>query len=197
MKKIIFLLGILCVGIGAHAQDTYTSLHYDISIPLSNTQDFVSKGSWRGVGFDYRNKVTTNLALGFNLGWHVFYEQKNYDTYTEGSLSLSGVRFNYINAYPMMANATYFLGIEDADFQPFLGFGVGTTFFETRTEMGLFQSTTNSWNFTMLPEAGMLYRFNYATALMLAAKYNISLANSKIDAQGYLTFNVGFAWTID
>ncbi len=197
MKKIIFLFGMLCIGFGTFAQDTFTSLHYDISIPLSNTQDFISKGSWRGVGFDYRNKVAGNFAVGFNLGWHVFYEQKDFDTYTEGNLSLSGVQFRYINAFPMIANASYFLGIEDADFQPYIGLGVGTTYFQQRTEMGLFSSTIDSWNFTMLPEVGMLRRINYNSALFIAAKYNASFSNNKLDGQGYLTFNVGVAWTID
>ena len=197
MKKFIFLVGILCLGFSAFAQDTYTSLHYDISVPLSNTQDYIGKGSWRGVGFDYRNKISGNFAVGFSFGWHVFYERKDFDTYTEGNVSLSGVQFRYINSFPMHVNGTYFLGNEESDFQPFIGLGIGTTSFNKRTEMGLFQSTTKSWNFSMQPEAGFLYRVSYNTAIIGAAKYYSIFKNSKIDAQGYLSFNVGFAWTLD
>ncbi len=197
MKKFIFLVGILGLGFSSYAQDTYSSLHYDIGVPLSNTQDYIGKGSWRGVGFDYRNKVSGNLAVGFSIGWHVFYERKDFETYTEGNVSLSGVQFRYINSFPMHVNATYFLGMEDSDLQPFIGLGVGTTAFNMRTEMGLFQSETKSWNFSLQPEAGFLYRINYNVAFMGAAKYYSIFKNSKIDAQGYLSFNVGLAWTID
>ena len=197
MKKILLLVGILCLGVASFAQDTYTSLHYDISVPLSNTQDYIGRGSWRGVGFDYRNKISGNFAVGFSFGWHVFYERKDFDTYTEGNVSLSGVQFRYINSFPMHVNGTYFLGNEESDFQPFIGLGIGTTSFNKRTEMGLFQSTTKSWNFSMQPEAGFLYRVSYNTAIIGAAKYYSIFKNSKIDAQGYLSFNVGFAWTLD
>ncbi len=197
MKKILFILGFIVTGFSALAQDSYTSLHYDISVPLSNTQDYISKGSWRGVGFDYRNKVAGNAAVGFSLGWHVFYERKDFDTYTEGNVSLSGIQFRYINSFPIHVNANYFLGVEDADFQPYVGLGIGTTAFNIRTEMGLFQSETNSWNFSMQPEAGFLYKINYNVAVLAGAKYYSIFKNSKIDAQGYLTFNVGLAWTID
>ena len=97
----------------------------------------------------------------------------------------------------MHVNGTYFLGNEESDFQPFIGLGIGTTSFNKRTEMGLFQSTTKSWNFSMQPEAGFLYRVSYNTAIIGAAKYYSIFKNSKIDAQGYLSFNVGFAWTLD
>lgn len=197
MKRILFIIAFVVAGFSTLAQDSFSSLHYDISVPLSNTQDYIGQGSWRGVGFDYRNKVMGNLAVGFSLGWHVFYEQKDFDTYTEGNLSLSGVQFRYINSFPMHANATYYLGTEDANFQPYVGVGIGTTSFNMRTEMGLFQSNTNSWNFSMQPEAGFLYRINYNVAVLAGAKYHTIFKNSKVDAQGYLTFNVGLAWTID
>ncbi len=197
MKKIIFILAFFVTGFSALAQDTFTSLHYDISVPLSNTQDYIGRGSWRGVGFDYSKKVSGNLAVGFSLGWHVFYERKDFDTYTEGNVSLSGIQFRYINSFPIHGNVTYFLGVEESDLQPYVGLGIGTTSFNMRTEMGLFQSETNSWNFSMQPQAGFLYRVNYNVAVLAGAKYYTIFKNSKIDAQGYLTFNVGVAWTID
>ncbi len=197
MKKLLFIIAFVVTGFSALAQKSFSSLHYDISVPLSNTQDYIGQGSWRGVGFDYRNKVMGNLAIGFSLGWHVFYERKDFDTYTEGNLSLSGIQFRYINSFPMHANVTYYLGIEEASFQPYVGLGIGTTSFNMRTEMGLFQSETNSWNFSMQPEAGFLYQINYNVAVLAGAKYHTIFKNSKVDAQGYLTFNVGLAWTID
>lgn len=197
MKKILFILGFISVGFASTAQDTYSSLHYDVSVPLSNTQDYIGRASWRGVGFDYRNRITGKFAAGFSIGWHVFNERKDFDTYTEGNVSLSGIQFRYINSFPIHANGSYYLTNEDADFQPFIGVGIGTTAFTMRTEMGLFQSTTNSWNFSLQPEAGFLYRINYSTAFIATAKYYSIFKNNKIDAQGYLTFSIGAAWTID
>lgn len=43
--------------------------------------------------------------VGVDAGWNVFYEKKDYDTYTGGTESLSGIQYRYQNSVPLLASA--------------------------------------------------------------------------------------------
>lgn len=197
MKKLLFLSVLMTIGsLSAYSQG-FAAVHYDVGIPLGKTGDAVGKMSFRGIGVDFRKVVTPGLAAGLALGWQVFYEEKDYDTYTDGTMSLSGKLFSYVNAIPILLKADYLAGDDDSKIRPFTGIGVGTTYFERYIEMGLFSATINSWQFTLEPEVGLLYRLSRSKYLFTAAKYLQGFKTDDLDGQSYLTVNVGFCWRMD
>lgn len=201
MKKLIILLAFIALAGGSAFAQGYTSIHYDIGIPVGKTSDQIGKGSFRGVGLDYRKAINGNLAAGFSLGWQVFYEKKDLATYS-GTLAnrpveLTGVQYNYLNAVPLHGNINYYLGDEGDAIRPFIGLGVGTTYFERKIEMGLYASTTDAWQFSIQPEAGLIYELSTTMGAFVGAKYTQGFNTSELDGQSYISINVGFAWKLN
>jgi len=196
MKKIGILLAFICCGAGTVLAQDYSSLHYDMGIPLGSTSNAVSKMSFRGIGFDYRQGVSDAISIGISLGWQTFYERKDKATYTDGAVSLTGVQFSYVNAVPMHINATHYFASEDAPMRPYIGFGVGTTYFERRIDMGVYTTNTKNWQFSIQPEVGLLYELSSGANLLLGAKYTQGFKNADLDAQSYIAITVGGAWKL-
>ncbi len=201
MKKLIILIAFISFGVGSVYAQGYTSIHYDIGIPIGKTSDRISKGSFRGVGLDYRKMINPNLAAGFSLGWQVFYERKDLATYTgtigNKSFELTGVQYNYLNAIPLHGNINYYMGDEGDAMRPFIGLGIGTTYFEQRIEMGLYVSDLNSWQFSVQPEVGLLYELSPTMSAFLGAKYTQGFNTSDLDGQSYISINIGMAWKLN
>ena len=196
MKKIVILSIFLCSASMTFAQSGYTSLHYDVSIPLGNTTDFIGKASFRGVGFDFRRMLSPTIGVGMSFAWHTFYERKDYGTYVDGATSITGVQFRYLNVLPMHVNANYYLGEEGDAVRPFLGLGIGTIYGERKTTMGQYSYTTKTWQFSMQPEVGVLYQVQSDAYIFMAGKFTTPFKNTELDSQPFLSLNFGLAWML-
>jgi hypothetical protein len=200
MRKIFLLLAFITMAAGSTFAQGYTSIHYDISIPLGKTADQISRGSFQGVGLDYRRAINANLAAGFSLGWQVFYQKNELATYSgiiaNRPVELTGVQYNYLNAIPMHGNINYYLGDEGDLLRPFIGLGIGTTYFEKRVEMGLYMNDTNAWQFSIQPEAGFVYELSSTVGAFFGAKYTQGFTTDKLDGQTYISINLGMAWRL-
>jgi opacity protein-like surface antigen len=145
--------------------------------------------------------INPNLGAGFSFGWHVFYERKDLATYSviiaDKPVDITGIQFSYLNAVPLHANIDYYLGEEGNAIRPFVGLGIGTTYFERTVEMGIYTSTTNSWQFSIQPEAGLLYELSDSMSALLGAKYTQGFSTDALDGQSYISFNVGLAWKVN
>lgn len=199
MKNFIVISFLLIGAIKASAQDGYTSLHYDVSFGLGNTHEFISKPSFRGVGFDYRKMVSANVGVGMSIAWHTFYERKDYASYSfdDGVTSLSGIQYRYLNVLPLHINTNYYFGDEGAEVRPYLGIGVGTLFSERKTEMGQWSVTKDSWQFSLQPEVGLLYQVQSDAYIFMAGKFTTPFKNSDFASQPFLSLNLGLAWMLD
>ena len=198
MKNILIISVLVISSISGFAQDGYTSLHYDVSFGLGNTRDFISQPSFRGVGFDYRKMVSANVGVGMSMALHTFYERKDYATYSfdDGVTSLSGIQYRYLNALPLHISTNYYFGEEDAEVRPYLGLGIGTLFSERKTEMGQYAFTTNSWQFSLQPEVGVLYQVQSDAYLFVAGKFTTPFESTKLESQPFLSLNFGLAWML-
>jgi opacity protein-like surface antigen len=197
--KNFFILSILLVSaVSALAQDSFTAMHYDVSFGLGKTSEFIGKPSFRGVGFDYRRMVNANIGVGISFGFHNFYEEKDLATYTfdDGVTSLSGIQFRYLNAVPLHLAADYYFGGEGEGMRPFIGLGVGTLYSEHKTTMGIWSVTDDAWQFSLQPEAGILYGFDGGANLFIAGKFNTPFKTSDLESYPYVSVNVGFAWML-
>jgi outer membrane protein len=168
-------------------------MSYDMSFGTGNLGDFISAPSFRGASAQYRYGVTDNILVGFDAGWNVFFERKDYETYSSGTISLSGIQYRYQNEIPLYLSADYILTTDNI-IKPYVGLGIGTIYCDRVTDMGIWRLEENPWQFAIKPELGLLYELSEGTALQLAVKYNYGFKTEELDSQGYLTISAGFAF---
>jgi outer membrane protein len=175
-------------------EGSHFSAQYDISFGSGDLGDFISAPSFRGFSAQYRKAVTDNLLVGIDAGWNVFYEKRDYDSYTVGTRTLSGVQFRYQNEIPILISADY-LFVTDKALKPYIGLGIGTMYTERTVDMSIWRWEENPWHFAMKPELGLLYELNPGTSIKVAAKYYNGFSAGDLDTQGYFTISTGFAFS--
>lgn len=195
MKKFLIISAFMVMMLASTANaQSLTTASYSMGLATGDMGDYVSNFSGRGFTLDYRNMVQPNLGIGFYTGWNVFYDERPYDTYTLENKSLSGKQYRYVNSFPVMFAADYFLKPGE-DFSPYLGVGVGTIYTERATDMGIYRFTQDAWSFAFTPQAGFMYSVNRYSAINFSAKYNLGLAAGDFDAtQSYVSFNIGYVF---
>ncbi len=196
MKAIRGLMGmaaLLLLGAGPVEAQNWYSFSYQPSQPLSNTKDFTDNFGWRGIGFDYKRVVKPNLAVGLSFGWHVFDEQTD-EVVSAFGVDISGDQFRYVNSFPILANASYFLG-KEGGVRPYLGANIGTYIMEHRLDVGLYSLSETKWHFGLAPEVGVAIPVRPQLAAVLSARYNYAFASGNIDDQAYVNFGLGLAWS--
>ena len=193
MRPTIILIVFLFVlkAYNASSQGTFTT-QYAINFALGNTGDYIGKTSFRGISLDYRYFIQPNIAVGIGTGWYTFYEKQNYGTYSndDGSLAISGVQYRYINSAPILFVGDYYFSPEEK-ISPFAGLGIGVTYNEINTEMGQYYVDIDTWQFSLAPEVGVRVEGTTGISGFFSARYNNNFETSELDAQSYLTLNVG------
>ena len=195
MKRIIAIV-IFCSLVGMtnvfSQSENYFSIQYDMSFPMGELGDYISAPSFRGASAQYRFSATDNILVGIDAAWNVFYEKKDYDSYTSGTITLTGVQYRYHNQVPLLVAVDYVFTPEK-DFQPYLGLGLGTMYSERNTTMGIWSVEENPWQFALKPEIGMMYKFAYSSAFKLGVKYYSGFGGD-LGTLSYLTVSAGFCW---
>jgi outer membrane protein len=193
-KNLIFLGALIALAAGTAQAQSLSTISYSMGFATGDLGDFISKPSFRGVTFDYRKMVQPNVGVGFNLGWNVFYEALDYDTYTIDNASLSGKQYRYSNHFPILFAADYFLKPGEA-FNPFIGLGAGTIYTRRNTDMNLYTIEREAWHFALQPQIGFMYTVNDMAAFTVTGKYNYGFASDDLgDPQSYFSLNLGFSF---
>jgi opacity protein-like surface antigen len=133
-------------GAEAKAQEWFWGMEYMVGIPTSDTKGFTNDFSWRNFGIEGRYSMTNNVSLGLFFGWNVFTEQTDSVISFEG-IDVSGDQFRYVNSFPIMATAHYYLG-RPGGIRPYAGVGLGTYYIENRLDIGLSSITTSRTGWT-------------------------------------------------
>lgn len=198
MKRIIAI--VLCCSLlsmtnGYSQEESYLSIQYDMSFGTGDLGDFISAPSFRGASAQYRYAVTENILVGVDAAWNVFYEKKDYDSYTFGTQTLTGVQYRYQNEVPVLIAADYLFTPDNA-LKPYAGIGIGTMYSERAVDMGTWRLVENPWHFAIKPELGLLYEVSSATSFKLAVKYYNGFKSGDLETQGYFTVSAGFAFIL-
>ncbi len=195
MKKIkLFIaISVLLISSNSFGQFFYSDLTYNMSVPVGNTADFISKTSFRGLTFSVGRFITDELAVDVRFTWTTFYEEVDPQTYTtdNGNGAVTGKQFRYINAYPLTTGLKYVLNTS-SEFSPYFGAGLGAYSINERTDMGIYYDEINIWHFGFYPEIGFNYNFSYDFGVNLYARYEYALAAKEAGAFSTLVFGVGF-----
>ncbi len=199
MKKLI-IIGLLCIAMHTMAQDlpdsfswnrSEVTLSYMPAVPLGTTGDFIQRISPRGIDFEVTKFLSDDLSAGFIIGWTTFAEKISGETLEYNRLTVSGTQFRYFNTIPMMANfRKYFM--ED-EMRPYIGFGLGTSWSEKATDIGLIQLTDRKWLFAISPEIGINYTYSRGSSVLLKLKYHYAFKAQDFDPVSYLSFGLGFS----
>lgn len=198
MKKIILtsVLGLLLAG-GLQAQTNHVvAFTYSLGFGTGDVNDFISNPSFRGVSFDYRKMLDSNIGLGFSIGWNVFYDALDKDSYEFGNATFTGKQYRHSNHIPMVASGSYYFRTENK-IKPFVGLGLGTIYTRRDTDMNLYRLEQEAWNFALQPEVGLLYHLTDGTSAIISGKFNqgFKAGNELTSDQSFFTLNVGFAFT--
>lgn len=199
MKKIFALLIFIALAGSTSVfsqPKSFLSFQYDMSFATADLSDFISAPSFRGASMQYRYAVTPKIFVGIDAAWNVFYEKKDYDSYTSGNMTLSGIQYRYQNEVPLLAAADFVI-LPDKDFQPYVGLGIGTMYSERITQIGQWDLEDNPWQFALKPEIGFMYKMSYGSAFKLSAKYYNGFKAGDLENQGYFTISAGFSFSWD
>lgn len=182
MKKLA-VLGILvmALSVGVHAQ-MFAGLSYQVSLPTSDTKDFISKTSWVGFGLEIKKVVKENFSLGAEMNWIKFSEEVTIGPITERRT---------INSYPALLTAHYYVGNKEK-FTPYIGLGAGIYYI--RNKFG--NLLDDNIHLGLAPELGFILRMKPHMGLLGAVRYNHAF-----EAGGwkhtYWTAKVGIVWRND
>jgi len=195
MKKIVFsICSILLLSISVlHAQHNRTTLTYAVGFGTGDLGEFISQPSWRGFNIEVLKMLNDKVGVGGSFSWNVFYEAKDFDTYTQGTASLSGKQYRYSNNLPMSLNVNYYLN-PGQKVNAFVGLGTGVMYTRRNTDMNIYTIEQEAWNFLLQPQVGIEITNQYASAFTIAAKYFNGFPSGDLEkAQSYISLNVG--WT--
>lgn len=193
MRKIAFL-AIVLFALQGKAQDNFFSVTYGMGLPTAETGDFISDYSWRGFNLEWKKMKTENVGIGFTIGWNVFNDFVEKGAYTEGNMTVTSNQYRYINAFPMMANVTYYLD-PDAAVIPFGTIGAGTFRILQRNEFGPFLLEEKNWHFGVYPEVGIIFPTYGSADFFFSTRYNYAFkAGDASFDQSWLGFNVGISY---
>lgn len=195
MKKIYIILLFILISSTARisAQNNMMGVQYSIGYSTGDFNNFIGKVAFRGMSLDYHNLVTENIGVGFEIGWNYFWEAKDYATYTEGSMSLSGKQYRYCLATPFLVSLNYYLAPGEM-INPFIGFGLGTEYTRNELKMGLYERSSDVFHFVMKPEIGVFVNPGGNAGIYISARYYDALKSGNIGKRSYFTTNIGLLW---
>jgi len=196
MKKILLILTIVISSQAVLAQGNFV-ISYPISFPMGDLKDYIGATSFRGISLEFNKRVKPTLDVGIEASWHVFYERSDTKAYTNETATITGIQYRYTNAVPLLAQFKYLKEAGSGKAHPYAGLGIGTTYVERATDLGLYRITNNAWQFCLRPELGVQVKAGYGASFMLGVKYYANFAAKDLEGQSYLSINVGFVFSGD
>ncbi|NMM48234.1 outer membrane beta-barrel protein [Marinigracilibium pacificum] len=187
----LIIIFLLTSSIG-FAQSKYSSLNYSMGLPTGDLADYIEDASFRGLTFSFRSEVNEMLMLGVKVGYNAFYEDSGYKTATDGNTTISGRQYRYEHVVPI-----YFtIGkqfLED-DFRPYINLGIGTSYIDRETDIGVFAFKDDTWQFSLNPELGFVYWVYPGFGLNFGVSYYANFKNDTFDAQNYVGIQAGISF---
>jgi len=196
MKRILILLTIVISSQAVLAQGNFV-ISYPISFPMGDLKDYIGATSFRGISMEFNKRAKPTLDVGIEASWHVFYERVAEKAYTFETATITGIQYRYTNAVPLLAQFKYLKEAGGGKTHPYAGLGIGTTYVERATDVGLYRITNNAWQFCLRPELGVQVKAGYGASFMLGVKYYANFAAKDLEGQSYLSINVGFVFSGD
>ncbi len=161
----------------------------DLSVPLSNTSDFIGNVSIQGFSIDLRWYAFGNIGIGFGAAFDTF-SKKSVGSYEWGDVLLTGPQVRESAITPLYFKGYYaFRDVER--FEPFIALGAGAARSSQRVQVGYSQFFRDAWHFAIAPEAGLHVPVG-PTVLLFDLRLNYLTQSEETPAQlfGNLSFGI-------
>ena len=193
MKYILIIVTAVLISSASYSQSLY-SLNYTMSFGMGETADYISSPSFRGMTFEGRGFVSDQFSLGGLFTWSTFYEKLAGATVSEGTMTLTGTQYRYINAFPILFQGHWYSNTDQYEPRIYLGAGLGPYKINQRTNLGVYSIEERNWHFGISPEVGLLFPISMDTQLNISVRYHyVFKAKDTID-HSWLGLSLGFAW---
>lgn len=208
MKKILLILAIAFSSVNllkaqGYGYDSYMkqiySINYQMSLPLGDSKDFISKMSFEGVNINWAYFVTHNLTVGLDLTYNNYSEKFSQRVYRPNDYTaMNAAQYRYTQAFPIKAQVKYFFN-PDGFVKGYAGLGIGAMSAGEHIIIQDIDAWNNSWGFLLAPEVGAMIPFgesaNYGANITCGYNWSTNkstFGNIDINNRGSLYFNVGF-----
>jgi outer membrane protein len=211
MMRISIALIAFVVGLATSAQDQEIGgdqlfgISYDIAIPSGDLGEFIEKTSFRGVSFDYQYFVSRNFTVGGRLGWNIFKEVVDRETYEFGpeqgfntSGAITAKLWKYAHVLPIQVTGRYYYTpVVGSPGRIFGGLGLGTSFTNQEVWIGQTSFISDGWYFSFYPEFGFDFNLRGNAHFQVVSQYNNAtngyFGNSRLE---YWSIKTGFHWRL-
>ncbi len=188
-RKIIILLLALSPVLAVAQGRTHIYVNFLPSISLGETADYTKNFSPRGVDFEVEKFLSESLSVGFVTSWVVFRDKISDELFEYNNTTISGIQYRYLNTVPINLNVKKYFSRET--YAPYVGLGLGTSYTQAQTDLGILSFTDDKWQFNFAPEIGVLYLLPRDRLASFKIKYNYSPKSGDFDAVSYLSFGIG------
>ena len=192
MKYIFTILAVAFLTATTQSQGLY-SLNYTVGFTDGETADYISNPSFRGVSLDGRSFLTDQFSVGGYINWSTFYEKFS-GSFTDGTATLTSTQYRYLNAFPVLVQAHYYLETDEYEPRAYLGAGTGAYKMVQRVEIGTWALEENHWHFGLSPEVGVLLPVSMDSHLNISARYHYVFKVDDTINYSWFGLSVGFTW---
>ncbi len=193
MKYILIIFTVLTLTMTSYAQGLYT-LNYTMGFSVGSTSEYISSASFRGMTFEGRGFVSDNVSIGGLFTWTTFYEKLGGASFTQDNATLTGIQYRYINAFPILFQAHYYLQTDPYAPRVYLGAGTGAYKMVRRTNICVWSHEYNQWQYGISPEVGLLFPIGMDSQFNLSFRYHYVVKAKKTTDYSWFGLSVGFAW---
>ena len=190
MKRYALII-LICLGslVVKGQGETEVVLNYMPALSLGQTADFTRNFSPRGVELEMHRFLADELSVGIAVGWNVFREKVEGESFEYNDALVTGTQFRYTNIVPLNVNARKYFGQNDR--APFVGIGLGTSYARQTNNAGIFSIVDSKWQFQFAPEAGIDVMASPGLLLSLKIKYSYSVKAGDFPSMSFLGLGVG------
>ena len=201
IRTILFTgIALLCVPGVSSAQRWFGAATWNISIPDGDTKKFIDETSYRGFGMDFRKLINDKTTIGLTTSWEVLHQRTSESIEVESDnagITITGSQDRYINSFPIMLGLHRYLGVEGGT-RPYFGINAGGFWLIQTLRVGLAEWEDDTWEWGVMPEAGLIIPLQSGAALIANARYTLGLTGENLRGDdstlSYWGIRVGFAW---
>lgn len=195
--KLKYIIISICLlpffGLQAQTSRLSQGFTYSVAVPTGVTKDFCIDASFRGFNYEGYYEVGSHFAMGWLLGWNVFYNKLAGQTFIKDNITIKSTQYRYMNEFPMLLRGLYLFGEKDG-IRPFAGGDLGIIYNVRDLDLGVYSSKEMAWQFAMAPEVGIVVPMK-AVSFTAGIRYNYALAGGELDEVSYFSFNLGILFT--
>ena len=171
-KNYIALVLFVFLGFQALSQGNEFIFTWQVGVPAKPLTEIITKTSFQGWAFEYRRAFTKTITAGVATGLHVFHEEHDKSTWTDGNLSLTAHNWRFAHVVPLTVNFHYNpLRNLQTPWQVFVGGGLGGAYVNEEVWAGIFTLRQEQLGFHFYPEVGLRHVMSDQTAWMLAVQF--------------------------